>query len=507
MISPLRSDPPQPRAPLANTDAEQALLGALLVDNGALGQVSGFLLAEHFDSAVHGRIYGAIGALVERGQVANPITLKGQFDQDSALSDLGGARYLLTLAKSALVISNTEHYGRHIHDLYLRRRLVAELEETIADIYNVDLNRQAPAIVSDHGARMAKLTPASAPTAVDIDLLSGRRWRDRDIAEPDFLLGELLSTTSRGEFIGRSGLGKTNLLVALGLAVADGASFLHWTGCGRPRRVLYLDGEMSRRLARKRLIDAGRRHGGMPPTFFFLNREDYPDLDPLNTEAGRKFIDGIINAIGGADLVIFDNVQALLSGDMREEEPWQQTLPWIRNLTRRNIGQIWAHHTGHDESHGYGTKTREWQLDTVALMEDVDRPDADIAFNLKFTKARERNPDNRVDFDPAVITLADDRWKSERGAHLRTKREAKDRALELLQDAIAREGAIPPTSAHIPPQTPCVTEGLWRRYCEKGCISDGKSEGAPRMAFNRAAKKLIEAGKVGKWDLWVWAVR
>jgi hypothetical protein len=509
VITPLRPETAQPRAPLSNTDAEQALLGALLFDNAAYGQVSEFLRAEHFDNAVHRRIYAAIGALVERGEVANPITLKGQFDQDSALSDLGGARYLLTLAKSALVISNTEHYGRHILDLYLRRQMVAELEETIEDIYKVDLDRQALAIVADHGARLESVARiANAPKTINIDLLRGQKWLDREIGEPDFLLGEFLSTTTRAEMIGPTGLGKTNLLVALGLAVADGQDFLHWRGGGNPRRVLYVDGEMSRRLSRRRLIDAARRHGGMPPTLFFLNREDFPDLKPLNTEAGQKFIDGvIIDAIGGADLVIFDNIQALLTGDMREEEPWQQTLPWVRHLTQRNIGQIWAHHTGHDETHGYGTKTREWQLDTVLLMEEIERPEADIAFGLKFTKARERTPDNRADFAPAVITLAGDRWASERGEHLRgRKAKAKDRALELLQDAIAREGSIPPASEHIPPETACVTEGQWRRYCDKGCISDGNSEDALRMAFKRAAKKLIGTGKVGKWDLWVWVV-
>jgi hypothetical protein len=352
-------------------------------------------------------------------------------------------------------------------------------------------------------AQLARI--ASAPTAIDIGLLSGSKWRDREIPEPDFLLGELLSTTTRVEIIGPTGLGKTNLLVALGFAVADGRTFLHWAGAGKPRRVLYLDGEMSRRLARKRLIDAARRHGGMPPTFFFLNREDFPDLDPVNTEAGQNFIDGIIDAIGGADLVIFDNVQALLSGDMREEEPWQQTLPWVRHLTRRNVGQIWAHHTGHDESHGYGTKTREWQLDTVALMEEIERPEADIAFCLKFTKRRERTPDNRSDFDAAIITLVDDQWSSQRGG--RPKREAKDRALDLLQDAIARGGTVPPANGHIPPNTPCVTEGLWRRYCDKGCISSADSDDARRMAFGRAAKKLIDTGKVGKWDLWIWIMR
>jgi hypothetical protein len=210
--------------------------------------------------------------------------------------------------------------------------------------------------------------------SINPNLLTGMHWLTRDIPEPDFMLGELLSTTSRSELIGPTGIGKTNVLIAMALAVADGHDFLHWRGCGKPRQVLYIDGEMSRRLTKKRLADAARRHGSMPPTFHCLNREDFQDLPPLNTENGQKFIDAAIEAISGADCVIFDNVQALLSGDMKDEEPWQQTLSWIRDLTRRGVGQIWAHHTGHDETHGYGSKTREWQLDTVALLERIECP-------------------------------------------------------------------------------------------------------------------------------------
>jgi hypothetical protein len=171
--------------------------------------------------------------------------------------------------------------------LHLRRQIVAELEDMMEDTHKVDPERHASAVIAEHGARMAKLARiANTSAAVDGGPLFGPRWLDREIAEPDFLLGELLSTTSRVELIGPSGLGKTNLLVDLGLAVADGRDFSHWTGCGRPRRVLYVDREMSRRLARKRLIDPARRHGRMP-AFSFLNREDYPDLAPLNTEAGQ----------------------------------------------------------------------------------------------------------------------------------------------------------------------------------------------------------------------------
>lgn len=344
----------------------------------------------------------------------------------------------------------------------------------------------------------------TAPTLPQ--LLSLQYWLTRSLPLPDFLLGDVISTTSRIEIIGPTGLGKTNFGLALAAAIAAGRDFLHWQGSGKPQRVLYVDGEMSRRLMRGRLRDAVRRQGCQAATLFVLSREDFSDMPPLNTEAGQQFVDRVIKALGGVDLVIFDNIQSLLTGDMKDEEPWQETLPWIRDLTRRNIGQVWFHHTGHDETHGYGTKTREWQLDTVALMEAVERPGTDIAFSIKFTKARERTPDNRADFEPAVITLSNDEWFSERGGIAARKSSARDRVFELLKDTIARHGTIPAASEHIPPETYCVNEDLWRQVCQAGCISEGSPE-AERKAFYRAAKRLVEAGLVGKWQKQVWAVR
>jgi hypothetical protein len=263
--------------------------------------------------------------------------------------------------------------------------------------------------------------------------------------------------------------------------------------------VLFVDGEMPSRLIRKRLQDLVRRLRCEPENLFILSREDYPDMPPLNTEAGQQFIDALIEWIGGADIAFFDNIQALLTGDMKEEDQWRDVLPWSRDLTRHNIGQVWIHHTGLDETHGYGSKAREWQLDTVILLERVNGPERDIAFGIKFLKARERTPDNRSDFDPAIITLVNDEGTSERGGHLRTKRQAKDRALELLREAITREGTISPACAHIPPETLCVTVGVWRKYCQMGCVTAG-GESAERKAFQRASEKLLKAGLIGKWD-------
>ena len=144
-VAPLRDpEPGPPRTPPYNAEAEQALLGALLLSNAAHARVAEFLAAEHFGNAVHGRIYAAIGKLIERGQIANPVTLKDLFDQDNALADIGGAVYLLRLAESAVTIINTEDYGRHIHDLYLRRQLIAVGEDVVNDAFHQDLDDPAP---------------------------------------------------------------------------------------------------------------------------------------------------------------------------------------------------------------------------------------------------------------------------------------------------------------------------------------------------------------------------
>jgi len=101
-VTPLRDvDLERAPQPPSNTEAEQALLGAILVNNAAYGRVAEFLAPEHFGNAVHGRIFAAIGKLIERGQIANPVTLKNLFDQDGALAEIGGAQYLARLAESA----------------------------------------------------------------------------------------------------------------------------------------------------------------------------------------------------------------------------------------------------------------------------------------------------------------------------------------------------------------------------------------------------------------------
>src|SRR5208282_3646421 len=98
--------------------------------------------------------------------------------------------------------------------------------------------------------------------------------------------------------------------MAMASSIAAGRGFLHWTA-PRPARVLFVDGEMSRRLMKVRLADAARRLGQIPDTLSVVCRDDVGDMPPLNTTGGQAYIDNIIERLGGVDLVIFDNVQSL----------------------------------------------------------------------------------------------------------------------------------------------------------------------------------------------------
>ncbi len=112
-------------------EAEQALLGAILVNNEAYHRVAEYLRPEHFFEPVHARLYTAIERRVGDGRLADPVTLRRLFDEDETLSDVDGGAYLATIARAAESIVNAEHYGRVIHDLALKRGLIGIGEETV----------------------------------------------------------------------------------------------------------------------------------------------------------------------------------------------------------------------------------------------------------------------------------------------------------------------------------------------------------------------------------------
>ena len=145
-ITPLRDgDGPQATPDLPhNFEAEQALLGAILINNEAYSRVSEFLKPEHFYDPVHGRIYAACATLIERHQIANPVTLKPLFEADESLAEAGGAKYLARLAASAVTVINAGDYGRTVFDLHLRRQLIELSMEMREQAFDPRLDTSGP---------------------------------------------------------------------------------------------------------------------------------------------------------------------------------------------------------------------------------------------------------------------------------------------------------------------------------------------------------------------------
>jgi replicative DNA helicase len=113
-------------------EAEQALLGAILVNNDAYDMVSSDLDADHFFEPLHGRIYEVIGQLIGQGRGASPVSLKASFEHDEAMADAGGVGYLARLAGDAVAAVHAKDYARVVSDLSARRELIRVGQDMVA---------------------------------------------------------------------------------------------------------------------------------------------------------------------------------------------------------------------------------------------------------------------------------------------------------------------------------------------------------------------------------------
>src|SRR3974390_511660 len=115
---------PAYRAAPHNIEAEQALLGAILVNNEALYRVTDFLEPQHFFEPIHQQIYDISRSLIRTGKLASPVTLKTFLPADLDIAGLALAQYLARLAAEATTIINAVDYGRTVYDLAIGRDLI-----------------------------------------------------------------------------------------------------------------------------------------------------------------------------------------------------------------------------------------------------------------------------------------------------------------------------------------------------------------------------------------------
>jgi replicative DNA helicase len=135
-----------------NIEAEQALLGAILVNNEAFYRVSDFLEPQHFFDPLHQKIYDVGSQLVRSGKIATPVTLKTFLDPTIDIGGMNGAQYLGRLAAEATTVINAEDYGRSIYDLAIRRSLIQIGEGMVNLAYDAPVD-QPPRVQIEEAER------------------------------------------------------------------------------------------------------------------------------------------------------------------------------------------------------------------------------------------------------------------------------------------------------------------------------------------------------------------
>ena len=139
-IKPLQNN--QKNKQPSNLEAEQALIGSILVNNDIIDEVSTIVSSTIFYDPAHVKIYEVIESLNNKGMIANPITLKNFFEKDNMLSEVGGTEYLVKLTRFSGSSKQAVDYAKIIHEMYLRRELVQISDQLSNDTLNANSQEQ-----------------------------------------------------------------------------------------------------------------------------------------------------------------------------------------------------------------------------------------------------------------------------------------------------------------------------------------------------------------------------
>src|SRR4249920_453547 len=234
----LAPDPGSPafRSAPHNIEAEQSLLGAILVNNDAFYRVSDFLEAKHFFEPIHQTIFETAGSLIRMGKVATPVTLKTFLPADTDIGGMTVGQYLARLAAEATTIINAQDYGRTVYDLALRRDLIGIGEDMVNVAYEAPVDFAPRAQIEDAERQLYELAESgryeggfqrfSQAMKIALDMAANAYQRDGKLSGISTGLRDLdskMGGLQRSDLIilaGRPGMGKTSLATNIAYNIA-----------------------------------------------------------------------------------------------------------------------------------------------------------------------------------------------------------------------------------------------------------------------------------------------
>ena len=219
-----------------NIEAEQALLGAILINNDAFYRVSDFLKPTHFYEPLHRKIFEVSSDMIRMGKMANPVTLKTFLPAEEKIGEMTVMQYLARLAAEAVTIINAEDYGRAIYDLATRRALITIGEDMVNIAYDAPVDVAPQGQIEDAERRLFELAETGRydggfQTFTDavktaVDMANAAFMRDghlsgisTGIRALDARMGGL-QPSDLIVLAGRPGMGKTSLATNIAFNIA-----------------------------------------------------------------------------------------------------------------------------------------------------------------------------------------------------------------------------------------------------------------------------------------------
>jgi replicative DNA helicase len=221
-----------------NIEVEQALLGAILINNEAFYRVSDFLEPVHFFDPLHRQIYEKAGQLIRLSKTADPRTLKSFLKENEQVGDITIAEYLSRLAYEATTIINSEDYGRTIYDLSIRRNLITIGEDMVNIAYEAPVDMAPRDQIEDAERRLFELAEKgqfksgfqgfAEALKQAIDMAGAAYQREGHLSglatgmdDLDKMMGGM-QNSDLVILAGRPGMGKTSLATNIAYNVAKG---------------------------------------------------------------------------------------------------------------------------------------------------------------------------------------------------------------------------------------------------------------------------------------------
>jgi putative DNA primase/helicase len=374
-----------PRLP-HNTAAEQALLGAILINPDTVGIISSIISPHDFFTRGHQRIFRAMQSMKARGMSIDLVLLHDELLNDDEVNGLGGAAYLSSLSDGVHSKAPVAEWAVSVRDDAVLRGIAAAGQK-LAD------GALQPGATVGEMVRRAQIVANSIPGEFQKNALVSvtvEELLQKDIKRREMLLNPILPVKGLVMMYSYRGVGKTFLALAIGHGVAAGTGFLKW-GASRPRKVLYVDGELPEKTIQERsalIVAAMDGMGPAPGQLRIITPDEQPGPMPdIGTRQGQDLIEPHLE---GVDLLILDNLSALCRhGKENEGEGWLPVQEWLLSLRRRGLTVLFLHHAGKNNSQR-GTSRREDLLDIVITLKHPGDYGADegLRAELHFEKTR-----------------------------------------------------------------------------------------------------------------------